>query len=266
MSNNSLNKHLQGLYKFAEYLRQSGRVEIPNLNIRWKEGDAQDIEYLTPEEIKELFTVAAQPLEEGKNTRSYPGFFEAAAHRDVAMLTVFYSCGLRRAEAASLDVEDLNHDRRILHVRKGKNYKERFVPLSKISLKNLEYYQYDWRPILIKNQNESALFISQRGRRMNAQSMAHRLKLLQQRSNHVTLQEKNVRPHVLRHSIATHLLDNGMSLENISRFLGHSSLESTQVYTHLSAEGNRRHDLIEQEQPYSNIPKYEIHQPHEDEL
>jgi integrase/recombinase XerD len=73
---------------------------------------------------------------------------------------------------------------------------------------------------------------------MNAQSMAIRLKLLQQRTDDLQLQEKNVRLHVLRHSIATHLLQNGMPLEKISKFLGHNSLESTQVYTHLIQEDN----------------------------
>ena len=68
--------------------------------------------------------------------------------------------------------------------------------------------------------------------------MAIRLKILQQRTDDLQLQEKNVRLHVLRHSIATHLLSNGMPLENISRFLGHNSLESTQVYTHLVNQDN----------------------------
>ena len=68
---------------------------------------------------------------------------------------------------------------------------------------------------------------------MQGQSMSLRLKILQMRSNDIYLQQKNVRLHVLRHSIATHLLQNGMPLESISKFLGHSSLESTQVYTHL---------------------------------
>ena len=73
---------------------------------------------------------------------------------------------------------------------------------------------------------------------MNAQSIAVRLKLLQYRSNDIELQQKNIRLHILRHSIATHLLQNGMPLEKISRFLGHSSLESTQVYTHLLEQQN----------------------------
>ncbi len=105
--------------------------------------------------------------------------------------------------------------------------------------------------------------ISQRGVRMNTQSMALRLKLLQQRTDDITLQQKNVRLHVLRHSIATHLLQNGMELDKIARFLGHSSLESTQIYTHLVQKDNEQTALPAQR--YSNIPKYEIEQLHEDE-
>lgn len=236
LSNNYLNKHLQGLYKFAEYLRQSGRLELPILNINWQSEDTQQIEFLTQEEIRELFAVAAQPINPKGKAKMFEGFFEAAAYRDVAMLTVFYSCGLRRNEGYWLDVSDINFDRQILHVRKGKNNKERFVPFNKSSLKTLEYYVYDWRPVLVKDKSQDALFISQRGKRMDTQSMALRLKLMQHRSDDIELKQKNVRLHVLRHSIATHLLENGMDLEKISRFLGHASLESTQIYTHLIKE------------------------------
>jgi integrase/recombinase XerD len=89
---------------------------------------------------------------------------------------------------------------------------------------------------------------------MDTQSMALRLKLLQQRTGNIELQQKNVRLHVLRHSIATHLLQNGMSLEKIGRFLGHTSLESTQVYTHL-VEAEKNGEVPLKPQPYSNIPK-----------
>lgn len=109
---------------------------------------------------------------------------------------------------------------------------------------------------------------------MDGQTMAVRLKLLQQRSDHGGLLEKNVRPHVLRHSIATHLLQNGMDLEKIARFLGHSSLESTQVYTHIvEAEmntsaplGTGGEEIDLKPQSYSNIPKKIKEQLHEDEL
>jgi integrase/recombinase XerD len=225
LSNAYLNKHLQALYKFTQYLRQSGRIVLPYLNIDWERGNATELETLTVAEIQQLYKVTYGYQE---NTK-----WECLNARDRAILTVFYGCGLRRNEGYHLNLNDIYWDKGILHVKKGKGYKERFVPLNKTNLKYLEYYVYDWRPLIIENKTEEALFVSQKGKRMASQSMALRLKLLQQRTNDITLQQKNVRLHVLRHSIATHLLQNGMPLEKISRFLGHSSLESTQIYTHL---------------------------------
>lgn len=225
LSNAYLNKYLQAYHKFGDYLRQSGRMVLPTLNIRWEHKQTQEIETISQTEIQELYKAT-----EGFNEGTILEPFNA---RDRAMLTVFYACGLRRNEGYHLDLSDINFDRQILHVRKGKNYKERLVPFNKTSSKYLQEWIYDWRPQVVKSQKESAVFISQRGKRMDSQSLALRLKILQQRTDNLELQSKNVRLHVLRHSIATHLLQNGMSLEKISQFLGHSSLESTQVYTHL---------------------------------
>lgn len=225
LSNSYLNKHVQSLYKFAEYLRHSGRLTLPTLNIARQSSDVSTIEYLTIAEISALYK-ATEDHNEG--TRLEP--FNA---RDRAMLTIFYGCGLRRNEGYHLNTTDINYDRHILHVRKGKNYRERFVPFSQTASRYLQEWVYDWRPSLLKGPGEDAFFISQRGIRASTQSMSLRLKLLQQRSDDLELQQKNVRLHVLRHSIATHLLANGMSIEKISRFLGHTNLESTQIYTHL---------------------------------
>lgn len=230
LSNAYLNKHLQALYKFTDYLRQSGRMTLPMLTIDWESNDVTEIETLTQEEIKLLYK---STYGYNENTKLEP--FNA---RDRAILTIFYGCGLRRNEGYHLNLSDVYWDKGILHVKKGKGYKERFVPLNKTNLKYLEQYVYDWRPAIIKDKTEDAFFISQKGRRMESQSMAIRLKLLQQRTNDIRLQQKNIRLHVLRHSIATHLLGNGMSLEKISKFLGHSSLESTQIYTHLLEKEN----------------------------
>lgn len=269
LSNNSLNKHLQALYKFTQYLRQSGRLTIPYLNLQWETDDTLTVEHLTQEEIKELYkatTIYTNQAKAGAIKNMW--YYEAVALRDKAILTIFYSCGLRRNEGYHLDLSDINFDRQILHVRQGKAYKERFVPFNKTNSQYLQEYIYDARPQLVKDGKQNALFISKFGIRMQSQSMAIRLKLLQQRSDHLELQQKNVRLHVLRHSIATHLLQNGMSLEKISRFLGHSSLESTQVYTHLvESELNGVESLDTQtiKQSYHNIPKYEVTQLHEDE-
>ncbi len=255
LSNSYLNKHLQGLYKFAEYLRKSGRFNLGNLNIVLETNDTQTVEYLTQAEIQELYKVT-ENYNLGTN-------LEHLNARDRAMLTIFYSCGLRRNEGYNLDLSDINWDNGTLHVRKGKNYRERFVPFNRRSLLYLQEWVYDWRPQLITNPKEEALFISQRGKRVHTQSLALRLKILQQRTDDTTLQHKNVRLHVLRHSIATHLLQNGMSLEKIAKFLGHSSLESTQIYTHLIAQESVT--PTPSKQPYKNIPKYQPTQLHEDE-
>jgi len=269
LSNNSLNKHLQALYKFTQYLRESGRLTLPYLGIEWEADDTLTINYLTQEEIKELYkatTVYTNLAKEGDIKNMW--YYEAVALRDKAILTIFYSCGLRRNEGYHLDLSDINFDRQILHVRKGKAHKERFVPFNKTNSQYLQEYIYDARPLLVKDGKQNALFISKFGIRMQSQSMAIRLKLLQQRSDSLELQQKNVRLHVLRHSIATHLLQNGMSLEKISRFLGHNSLESTQVYTHLvesELNGVESLDTQIKKQPHHNIPKYEVTQIHEDE-
>jgi integrase/recombinase XerD len=225
LSKASLNKHIQAFYKFTEYLRQSGRLLLPMLDLEWESDDTAEIEVLSQEEIQLLYKATYGYY---LNTK-----LEVLGARDRAILTVFYGCGLRRNEGYHLDLSDVDLDRRILHVRKGKANKERFVPFNKANAKYLQDYIYDNRPQMNKDKTNNALFISQKNRRMKAQSMALRLKLLQQRTEDITLQQKTVRLHVLRHSIATHLLQNGMPLDKISRFLGHTSLESTQIYTHL---------------------------------
>lgn len=265
LSNSYLNKHLQALYKFTEYLRQSGRMVLPSLNIEWEEDDTQTMEFLTQDEIKELFA-ATYGYNEGTQ-------LEPLNSRDRAILCIFYGCGLRRNEGYHLDLSDINFDRQVIHVRKGKAYKERFVPFTKSISKHLQDYIYEARTQLVNDKREEAFFISQRGIRMNGMSMSLRLKLLQQRTDNIELQNKNVRLHVLRHSIATHFLQNGMSLEKIAQFLGHASLESTQVYTHL-AEAEKNGTTCPdpsgepelKPQPYRNIPKYEYFKLHEDEL
>jgi integrase/recombinase XerD len=146
----------------------------------------------------------------------------------------------------------------VVHVRKGKNYKERFVPLSKAPLKYLQGYVYDHRPELLQGSKAEALFVSFCGKRMHGQTLILRLKYLQHQSEDADLIEKEIGLHTLRHSIATHLLQAGMKLEYIARFLGHSSLESTQIYTHLAG--------VETDEPqtFKNI-RYSKVQLHEDE-
>jgi len=258
LSNAHLNKHLQALRKFTEYLRKAGRLDIRPLTLENEQAERR-ITFLTTGEIRQLFEATTRVYHSDKRNDA-PETIEALQSRDRAMLAIFYGCGLRRNEGVHVDTGDINFDRLLLHVRKGKNYKERFVPISKTNLGYLTEYLYDHRPVLLKGRQSDALFISCRHTlRMHSQTLAVRLKHLQHATGDTGLQEKEIGLHTLRHSIATHLLQAGMKLDSIRRFLGHSSLESTQIYTHLSGMPQ------EHKQPYHNIPTYDPTRLSEDE-
>lgn len=230
LSNSYLNKHLQALQKFGDYLRQNGRLQLPKLDIQTEEDNQEITDILTQREIKQIFAATELPYEQKKNDKGIV-YYEAMQLRDKAMLAAFYSCGLRRNEVYHLDMNDIIFEKSILHVRKAKGYKERVVPITRQSLQYLENYLYDARPYFCNDKNE-AFFVNHHGTRLGGTMMLRRLQQLIQLTGNTTLQSKDIHLHTLRHSIATHLLQNGMKLERIKDFLGHSSLESTQIYTH----------------------------------
>lgn len=215
LSRNYLRTHITALRKLARYLRETGResfeveVQLP--------GSTRNIKSVfTKAEIKALYNAC-----EG----------DALGIRDRAMLAVYYGCGLRRNEGINLDVSDILLNKNLLYVSKGKNYKERYVPMTEAVREDLQNYLDYARPMFL-NKHNSALFLSYAGNRLITQSMATRLQKLKEKAGI----EKEAGLHTLRHSIATHLLQSGMKLSQIKRFLGHSSMESTQIYTHVSAE------------------------------
>lgn len=239
LSNASINNQRRTLHLFMDYLRQTGRFEMPYIKIPSLKDRKEKLNTLTPQEVKQLFE--ATHIADGSN------WDRETAIRDRALLSLLYGCGLRRNEARHLDLDDVNLDKAIVHVRKGKGNKERLVPISKSNIKYLEDYIYNARPVLISGRakargafepagGEPAFFVSMRSQRMHNETLAARLKRLVQKTNNPVIIEKTPSLHTLRHSIATHLLSNGMKLEHIAKFLGHSSLESTQVYTHLVEE------------------------------
>lgn len=222
LSNNYLNVHLHALDKLLEYLRKQARIPIPVLEIKKETPNPQPIQPLTTEQVKSLYEAT------GVKEDKYPDL----ALRDRAMLAVFYDCGLRRNEGVRLNLTDIHFDNRLIHVRHGKGSQPRFVPFGKATARHLISYTYDARPHLMRD-NEAAFFIGPRGSRANGMALSRRLKLLQERSDDPVLQGMDIHLHVLRHSIATHLLYEGMDLEKVGQFLGHRSLDSTQIYTHL---------------------------------
>lgn len=228
LSNASINNQRRTLHLFMDYLRQTGRYEMPYIKIQSLKDRKEKLNTLTPEEVKQLF--------EATHIADGSVWDKEIAIRDRALLAIFYGCGLRRKEGRYLDIDDVNLDKGIVHVRKGKGNKERLVPINKSNIKYLEDYKYNARPLLLKGVNTEAFFVSMRNQRINDQTMNLRLRILVQKTKNPLLQEKNPSLHTLRHSIASSLLANGMKLEHIAKFLGHSSLESTQIYTHLTEE------------------------------
>lgn len=235
----TLNKHRQALVLFADYLRKVGRQALPWIELQAQEVEDRDLEVLSVAQVRKLFAIAAEAGEQAGK------WSEALAQRDRALLVVFYACGLRRNEGWHLDVGDVDLDRKLVHVRKGKARKERYVPFNDTNARYLGEYMHEGRLQLLRSRNEGALFVTVNGKRQGDQSLALRLEQLQLRSDDERMKERPITLHGLRHSIATHLLQGGMSLEKIARFLGHSSLESTQIYTHLSAEASAKADLTE---------------------
>jgi site-specific recombinase XerD len=138
------------------------------------------------------------------------------------LLELLYSGGLRSAEAVGLDLADVDFERETVHVR-GKGGKDRVVPLGEEAAHHLARYLRDARPALARAA-EDALFLSARGRRLDTSTVRRLLR----------------HPHRLRHAFATHLLEGGADLRTIQELLGHSSLSTTQVYSHVDARRLRR--------------------------
>ena len=229
LSSNYINKHIQALEKFNEFLSHK-RGQRVTMGVRQIKYTTKEITVLTIDEIEQFFNVTQRETTSQRES--------ALRSRDRAMLTIYYSCGLRRNEGVHVELNDINFDTRILHVRKGKNSKERFVPLSKKSADYLQDYVFNHRPLLLKQNTESRLFIGFYGKPLSGITMYNRMKKIQYQTENTELQQKEITLHGLRHSIATHLLQNGMDLQKIQRFLGHSSLSSTQIYTHLIEKEN----------------------------
>jgi site-specific recombinase XerD len=144
------------------------------------------------------------------------------ALRNRALLELVYSGGLRSAEAVALDLADVDFERESIHVQ-GKGGKERSVPLGETAANELARYLRDGRPALARGVVD-AVFLSARGRRLDTSTIRRLLR----------------HPHRLRHAFATHLLEGGADLRTIQELLGHSSLSTTQIYSHVDARRLRR--------------------------
>lgn len=225
LSTSHLNHNFLAIDKLCEFLHQMGMNTAPtptNYRIKPdKEQRIKNIQPLTKEEIKALQSNI-------DSIYSHLPFKHKEQKQEQLKLifALYYGCGMRRNEAYKLTVNDIDFDKKTIFIKQGKNYKDRIIPMNTGVYKALEHYIYNFRNL--QKVKHKRLFLSTTGTLNNS------LQDLQKLTEVENIQNKKITLHILRHSIATHLLQAGMSIESIALFLGHSSLESTQIYTHLA--------------------------------
>ncbi len=232
LSLKTTHSHMRILRDLFEMLLQNEQIKInPTSTLKFpypKENNTRNV--LTQEEIKQLYEVTTTAQER-------------------AILSLAYGCGLRVAELVNCNIEDIKLKEKIIIIPKGKGNKRRVVPLSNGVIKDLSNYYYNEREALTKGRdyklnasNQNAFMLHSRGGRMQKDTYNKHLKLLIEQTGNEAVQEKEITIHCLRHSIATHLLEQGIAVEQVRIFLGHSQLETTQLYTHINQ--NQLRNLI----------------------
>lgn len=155
--------------------------------------------------------------------------------RELALLELLYATGIRVSELVSIELKDVDFSLSILRVM-GKGRKERYVPFGQFAQEAMELYVNEARPILMKKQQHETLFVNMKGLPLTARGVRYILNDVVEKSD---LSAK-IHPHMIRHTFATHLLNNGADLRTVQELLGHASLSSTQVYTHITNEHLRK--------------------------
>lgn len=217
LASTTIARMITSLRRFHQFLRQE----------RYTDHDPmQHIE--SPKKQQKLPDTLS--LKEVERLIETPNTNELLGIRDRAILELMYATGLRVSELIGLTVNDLHLSMALLQTI-GKGDKERIVPLGDLSIKWLTIYLEQSRPVLVKkNPEEVYLFVNHRGKQFSRQGIWKNLKQLVQQAGI----QKNVTPHTLRHSFATHLLENGADLRTVQELLGHADISTTQIYTHIT--------------------------------
>jgi len=217
LSQSMQHMHLWGLRTLFSYLLAEGKITMdPFSTLSFPAPQKKEREVLSRKEIEQLYNACE-------------------SFKDKALLGLFYGCGLRRNEVEVLNVKDISFKGQLVYVRSGKGKRRRVVPVPERVITDLKEYYYQERVHVLHKQrtaaaeSQPAFLLNVNGSRMLGQSLWRRLRVLVLRSG--IDHPERVTLHNLRHSIATHLLDSGLSVEQVRDFLGHTNLESTQGYT-----------------------------------
>ncbi len=210
--------HLKALRCFYQWLEDTNQILLNPI-----------VKLQQPRRTKKKLPVIVTEEEIIRILESCP-FNTPAGLRDRAILEILYATGIRRMELVNLNVSDFSFENEELFVIKGKGKKDRIIPLGKYACKFTEAYLKLIRSWLVKNPEETALFLnSVSGKRLNTWNVSDILEKAVERSGI----KKRITPHMFRHSMASHLLRNGADLRHIQALLGHESISSTEIYTHL---------------------------------
>jgi len=212
----TISRHIAALKTFLKFLFHEGNILI---------NPAHDLEGPKPE--KKLPKILS--IKEVDMLLEQPKLINAAGVRDKAMLEVLYATGMRVSELIDLKINNVNLEMGYIRCM-GKGSKERVIPIGSKAIESLYTYLSWGRNKLLKNPREQTVFLNHHGRKLTRQGF---WKILKKYAALARI-NKEITPHVLRHSFATHLLENGADLRAVQEMLGHADISTTQIYTHLS--------------------------------
>ncbi len=222
LTSRSVARYLSSLRMFFRFHLQEGNIESdPTVNI-----DSPKIWHLLPEFLT---------IEEVELLLSKPLLDTIGGLRDSAVLELLYASGFRVSELVNLKISQIDFEQDLL-LCKGKGSKERIVPLGSKAKEQVKEYIAISRPKLLKGKISPYVFLNRRGERLSRQWV---WKIIKHYGKKAGL-KKNLKPHILRHCFATHLLANGADLRSVQMLLGHSDISTTEIYTHVSQDRMRR--------------------------
>jgi site-specific recombinase XerD len=233
IAGSSINRRISALRSFYKFLLVEGKLTASPIPIRTRNQRNSPRSSLSVKTDKRLPVFLTK--EEMQKLLETPDLSKPEGQRDRTILELFYAAGLRVSELSGLNKSNLLLDSREIRVT-GKGDKQRMVLIGIPALNALKEYLANSRPKLLDGKTSEALFVSRYGERLLDRRLQ---KLLKHYSAAIGL-EKNVHPHVLRHTFATHMLDGGADLRVVQELLGHADLSSTQIYTHVTKQQARK--------------------------